>query len=122
MPAGPGSGEKVIQAVTYSACSAGRLYAAMLRTIGEIGFIVTARDDPATSVQFRPATPTGSWPYEHMSAVILPDGSGARIVFSAAAVGAGWMQMGQWRQGHATTTMVLDRLKTVLPQVPEPAA
>lgn len=122
MTAAGGDAGKVIQAVTYSGCSAARLYAATVRWVSETGFVVNARDDARTALGFRSATPTGSWPYEQMTAAAHADGSGVRGVLAGAPVGGSWMQMGQWREGHAVAMMVLDHLKTVLPQVPGPAA
>lgn len=119
--AGGGTPGTAIQNVAYSGCSSARLYAAVVRAIGEIGFVIASRDDAAMVIGFRPATPTGSWPYEQMTASVHGEGSGARVVFAGAPVGGG-LQMGQWREGQAVAMMILDRLKAVLPQVPEPAA
>ena len=120
MTTGEGAGH-VIQTVTYSGCSPARLYAAAVRAVGELGFAVTSRDDARMAIGFRPATPTGSWPYEQMTAAVSADGDCARIVLGGAPAGGAWLQMSGWREGHQIAMMVLDRLKSVLPQVPEPA-
>jgi hypothetical protein len=119
MTTGKGAGH-VIQTVTYTGCSPARLYGAAVRAVGEIGFAITSRDDATMVIGFRPATPTGSWPYEHMTAAVSADGDGARIVLGGAPVGGALSQMSGWREGHQIAIMVLDRLKSVLPQVPEP--
>ena len=103
-----------IQSVAYPTCDAARLYAAAFEAVSELGFIITTRDDAATTLGFRPATPTGPWPYEQMTAAVLSEGSGARIMFSGAPSGGAWLQMSQWREGQAIALMVLDRMKSVL--------
>ncbi len=119
--AGGGAPGNVIQSVAYSGCSAARLYAGIIRAVSEIGFTITARDDAAMTLGFRPGTPTGSWPYEQMTVTVHADEASARAVIAGAPIG-GALQMSQWREGHAIAMMVLDRLKAVLPQVPEPSA
>jgi hypothetical protein len=104
----------VIQSVAYPTCDAARVYAAAFEAVSTLGSFITARDDAATTLGFRPATPTGSWPHEQMTATVLAEGSGARIVFSGAPSSGAWLQMGQWREGQAIALMVLDRMKSVL--------
>ncbi len=104
----------VIQSVAYPTCDAARLYAAAFDAVSKLGFVITARDDTATTLGFRPATQTRSWPYEQMTATVLAEGSGARIMFSGAPSSGAWLQMGQWREGQAIALMVLDRMKSVL--------
>jgi hypothetical protein len=114
MTAGGQPRRNVIQSVAYPNCETARLYATAFEAVSELGFIITARDDAAMTLGFRPATPTGSWPYEQMTAAVLADGSGARIALSGAPAGGPRLQMGQWREGHAIAMMVLDRMKSVL--------
>ena len=110
--------------VVYPGCSDQRLYAAAVSAATELGFVVTHRDDPKTTFSFHARAPVGSWPTDEMTAVIRPGGGAppaARIAIGAERLTGYRLRMADWHQANAIGLMLLDRLKSVLPRIPEPA-
>jgi hypothetical protein len=108
-------------ATVYPGCSAARLYAATVRTVGELGFVLTERDDANGVLSFRPAGPTRSWPIEQMTAAIHQQGEGARIIVGGQRTRGYRLEMANWHQAKALGLMFLDHLAPVLRSTPEPA-
>lgn len=111
-------GGNALQAV-YPDCSAARLYAAAVRTVMQLGFPITARDDARMIVTFHPHGPTASWPVDEMTAVIHPKGDAAQVLIGGAPTVGYRMEMIDWNQAQRVSLMFLQRLASVFPHVPE---
>jgi hypothetical protein len=109
-------------AAVYPGCSAARLYDATVRTVGELGFVVTERDDANGVLSFRPMGPTASWPIEQMTAAIHQQGDAARIIVGGQRTRGFRLEMANWHQAKSLALMFLERLAPVLNSTPEPAA
>lgn len=71
------------------------------------------------TVSFRIGTPTASWPGQEMTATIHPEGDAAQLVVGGAANASYRLGMIDWHQAKAVGLMFLDRVRSVLPSVPE---
>lgn len=91
------------------------------RTASGLGFAITARDDARMTFSFRVSGPTTTWPGQEMTAAVHPQGDASRIVVGGNRLVGYRPQMGAWHQAKALGLMFLDRLKIVLPEVPESA-
>jgi Short C-terminal domain len=105
----------------YAECSTARLYAAAVRTVMELGCAITSRDDAAMRISFR-TNPVRPWPGIELTAAIHPQDVGAQIVVGGRHVTGYRLGMADWHQANALGLMFLDRLKSDLPRIPEPAA
>lgn len=119
VPQAPAEGDALH--VVYPGCSDVRLYTAAVSAAAELGFVVTRRDDEKTTFSFHPRAPVGSWPTDQMTAVIRRRGDGARIAIGAERLTGYRLRMADWHQANAIGLMLLDRLNSVLPRVPEAA-
>jgi hypothetical protein len=104
----------------YRGCSTARLYAAALHTVKELGCAITRRDDAAMRVSFR-TTPVRPWPVMELTAAVHPDSEGARVVVGGKHITGYRLGMSDWHQANALALMFLNRLKSDLPGIPEPA-
>jgi hypothetical protein len=109
-------------AVAYPGCSAARLFEATVRTVGELGFVLTERDDANGVLSFGPMGPTASWPVEQMTAAVHQQGDAARIIVGGQRTRGYRLEMANWHQAKALGLMFLDHLAPVLNSTPEPAA
>jgi Short C-terminal domain len=105
----------------YRECSTARLYAAAVDTVMELGCAITSRDDAAMRISFR-TNPVRPWPGIELTAAIHPQDAGAQIVIGGRHVTGYRLGMADWHQANALGLMFLDRLKSELPGIPEPAA
>ncbi len=108
-------------ATVYPGCSAARLYEATLRTVGELGFVLSERDDANGVLSFRPVGPTASWPIEQMTAAVHQQGDSARIIVGGQRTRGYRVEMANWHQAKAVGLMFLDHLAPILNSTPEPA-
>jgi Short C-terminal domain len=104
----------------YRECSTARLYAAAVHTVMELGCAITGRDDAAMRISFR-TNPVRPWPGIELTAAIHPQNDGAQIVIGGRHVTGYRLGMADWHQANALGLMFLDRLKSDLPGIPEPA-
>jgi hypothetical protein len=107
-------------ATVYPGCSAARLYQATVRTVQELGFVLTERDDAHGVLSFRPVGPTASWPIEQMTAAVHQQGDAARIIVGGQRARAYRLEMANWHQAKALGLFFLDHLAPVLNTTPEP--
>jgi Short C-terminal domain len=105
----------------YRDCSKARLYAAAVHTVMELGCAITSRDDAAMTISFR-TTPVRPWPGMELTAAIQPHGEGAQVVVGGRHITGYRLGMADWHQANALGLMFLNRLKSDLPGIPEPAA
>jgi hypothetical protein len=108
-------------AVAYSGCSAARLYAAAVRSVGELGFTVVDQNPTASTLTFRTPGPTPTWPGLEMRAAITEDGDGARLVIGGNRFSGYERQGVVYRGSKDIGTMFLARVKAILPTIAEPA-
>jgi hypothetical protein len=104
----------------YPDCSAARLYAAAVHTVIELGCATITRDDAAMTISFR-TNPVRPWPGIELTAAIHPQNDGAQVVVGGRHITGYRLGMADWHQANALGLMFLDRLKSVLPGIPEPA-
>jgi len=104
----------------YRDCSTARLYAAAVHTVMELGCAITSRDDAAMTISFR-TNPVRPWPGIELTAAIHPQGDGAQVIVGGRHITGYRLGMADWHQANALGLMFLDRLKSVLPGIPEPA-
>jgi hypothetical protein len=104
----------------YRDCSTARLYAAAAQTVTQLGCAITSRDDAAMRISFR-TNPVRPWPGMELTAAIHPHGEGARVVVGGRHITGYRLGMADWHQANALGLMFLNRLKSKLPAVPEPA-
>jgi hypothetical protein len=105
----------------YRECSTARLYAATVRTVTELGCAITSRDNAAMTISFR-TNPVRPWPGIELTAAIHPQDHGAQIVLGGRHITGYRLGMADWHQANALGLMFLDRLKSDLPGIPEPAS
>jgi hypothetical protein len=98
------------------------LYTAAVSAAAGLGFAITHTDDAMTTFSFRARGPVGSWPIDQMTAVIRPCADGARIVIGAERLTGYRLHAFDWHQANAIGLMLLDRMKSVLPAIAEPAS
>jgi len=104
----------------YRNCSTARLYAAAVHTVMELGCAITSRDDAAMTISFR-TNAVRPWPGMELTAAIHPKGNGAQVVVGGRHITGYRLGMADWHQANALGLMFLDRLKSDLPAIPEPA-
>jgi hypothetical protein len=71
-------------------------------------------------MSFRLQGVTPAWPGEQMNVTIRQEGDGSRLVVRGVPTAAYRLEMAEWHRAKAIGLMFLDRLKIVLPNVPEP--
>jgi hypothetical protein len=123
VPQSPAQGNAALH-VVYPGCSQRRLYTAAVSAATELGFVVAHRDDANTTFSFHARAPVGPWPTDRMTAVIRPRGYApptAQIIIGAERFTGYRLRMADWHQANAIGLMLLDRLKSVLPRIPEAA-
>jgi hypothetical protein len=104
----------------YRECSTARLYAAAVQTVMELGCAITRRDDGAMRITFR-TNPVRPWPGMELTAAIRPQADGAEIVIGGRHATGYRLGMADWHQAQSLGLMFLNRLKSNLPGIPEPA-
>ena len=105
----------------FPGCSPARLYLAAVRTLDELGFPITGRDDARTWITFRTGVPTRGWPTQQITANIIPTEEGARVAIGGARLAGYGPAVANWHQAKSQELMFLDRLTSMLPRVADPA-
>ena len=104
----------------YRGCSTARLYAGAVQAVMELGCAITSRDDAAMTIAFR-TNPVRPWPAVELTAAVHPHGDGAQVVVGGGHITGYRLAMADWHQANALGLMFLNRLKSDLPRIPEPA-
>ena len=104
----------------YPDCSGARLYAAAVRAATGIGFPITSQDEVRMTVSFRTGRPTAAWPGAEMTAAIHQQGDAAQLAVGGTHSASYRLGMIDWHQAKAVGLMFLDRVTSLLPNVPEP--
>jgi hypothetical protein len=104
----------------YRDCSTARLYAAAVHTVIDLGRAITSRDDTAMTISFQ-TDPVPPWPGIELTVAIHPTGDGAQVVVGGRHITGYRPVMADWHQANALGLMFLERLKSELARIPEPA-
>jgi hypothetical protein len=106
--------------------SAGRVWVALVRTVGELGYATLSSDKSSGSLSFNTGRSMKSWAGQDLNATVLTLGEGrSRIVIGgtiARTQSFGGSQIASWGEKKTLAIKVLDRVRESLPSIPDPAA
>jgi hypothetical protein len=104
-------------------CSPGRLYAAALRTVTEMGYSIINSDATSGTLSFRTGMSMRSWQGQEMTATIFDDEGIAKIVVGGRrATHGSQLQVGDLGEARTIALKLLGRLDVAVQSMPEPAA
>jgi len=107
--------------VAFPGSSPVRLYLAAVRTLDELGFPITGRDDGRTWLRFRTGVPTPGWPTQEITATIIPTEDGAQVIVGGRRLAGYGPAVANWHQAKSEELIFLDRLTSMVPRVADPA-
>jgi Short C-terminal domain len=105
---------KAIEAI-YAGCSSAGLFAAVVRTVSELGYSITSSDSASLIVSFRTGLSWKSWQGQEMTATVSSaDARTPAVVLGGKRVTRGYqLQLYDWGEAKSIAHRVIDRLTSI---------
>jgi Short C-terminal domain len=101
--------------------SAGRLYAALLRAVSELGYSISHSDATDRTVSFNTGLSMKSWGGQNMTATVFPLAEGDSKIVVGGRRHQNSPQVFDWGEKGKITGKLLEAIDRALPETPEPA-